>query len=112
MLLPLPIVKVEGEKIKILSLKNYCIENNVDCLSPIDLSDPHFIQNLNSFKADLFIVVAFKKLPKYIFELPKIGTINLHTSLLPDYRGASPINWVLINNEKKLELVFSLLTIK
>jgi len=90
-----------GKKLKSCHLKNYCIENNVDCLSPIDFSDPHFIKNLKSFKADLFIVVAFKKLPKYIFELPKIGTINLHTSLLPDYRGASPINWVLINNEKK-----------
>ena len=90
-----------GKKLKSCHLKNYCSENNIDCLSPIDLSNPKFIENLESFKADLFIVVAFKKLSKSIFELPKIGTINLHTSLLPDYRGASPINWVLINNEKK-----------
>lgn len=90
-----------GKKLKSCHLKNYCTENNVDCMSPMDLSDPQFIENLKSFKADLFIVVAFKKLPKSIFELPKIGTINLHTSLLPNYRGASPINWVLINNEKK-----------
>ena len=90
-----------GKKLKSCHLKNYCVENNIDFLSPMDLSNPQFIQNLKLFKADLFIVVAFKKLPKSIFELPKIGTINLHTSLLPDYRGASPINWVLINNEKK-----------
>tara|TARA_B100001057_G_scaffold100968_1_gene98048 strand:+ start:43592 stop:44569 length:978 start_codon:yes stop_codon:yes gene_type:complete len=90
-----------GKKVKSCHLKNYCKEKNIDYLSPINLSDPQFIKNLESFKADLFVVVAFKKLPKSIFELPKIGTINLHTSLLPDYRGASPINWVLINNEKK-----------
>ena len=90
-----------GNKLKSCHLKNYCVENNIDYLSPIDLNSPQFIENLKLFKADLFIVVAFKKLSKSIFELPKIGTINLHTSLLPEYRGASPINWVLINNEKK-----------
>ena len=93
--------KGRGKKLKSCHLKNYCVENNIDYLSPIDLNSPQFIENLKLFKADLFIVVAFKKLSKSIFELPKIGTINLHTSLLPEYRGASPINWVLINNEKK-----------
>jgi len=67
---------------------------------PEDLKNIDFINQIKSMNADLFVVVAFRKIPKEVYSIPKLGTINLHASLLPDYRGAAPINWALINNEK------------
>ena len=93
-------VKGRGKKISSSSVTKKAKELNIKILTPLKLQDEDFINSLRSLNADLFIVVAFKFLPKKIWEIPKIGTINLHTSLLPNYRGAAPINRVLINGEK------------
>ena len=71
----------------------------VPVLEPADLSDPQFVEQLKDFRADLFFVVAFRILPKKVFTIPSKGTINLHASLLPDYRGPAPINWTIINGD-------------
>ena len=76
----------------------------LDILMPVDLSDPEFIDKLKSYKADLYYVVAFRILPKEVFTIPPRGTVNLHASLLPDYRGAAPINWAVINGDKETGL--------
>ena len=68
---------------------------------PENLKNPIFLNKLNSLNPDLFVVVAFRMLPEILINIPKLGTINLHSSLLPDYRGAAPINWVIINGEKE-----------
>ena len=73
----------------------------IKIFEPTDLSESNFINQIKKLNLDLIIVVAFKKLPKILFNIPKIGTINLHASLLPKYRGAAPINWAIINGEKK-----------
>tara|TARA_E500000178_G_scaffold88491_1_gene87385 strand:+ start:3827 stop:4777 length:951 start_codon:yes stop_codon:yes gene_type:complete len=88
-----------GLKINISKVKRFSSENNIPIKQPERLTDRYFINEISSLCADLFIVVAFRKLPKEIFSIPLLGTINLHASLLPNYRGAAPINWVLINNE-------------
>ena len=80
--------------------KVFPLINNIPIKQPNDLTNNHFIDEISSLNADMFIIVAFKKLPKEVFSIPPQGTINLHASLLPDYRGAAPINWVFINNEK------------
>ena len=90
-----------GRKISKSPVKNFCLENNIKTLQPESLSDSKFISKLKYFKADLFLVVAFKKLPKLVWEIPHLGTINLHGSALPNYRGAAPINWVIINQENE-----------
>ena len=78
--------------------------------NPRNLKDEGFINEVKKLEPDLIIVVAFRKIPKEIFSIPKYGTINLHASLLPNYRGAAPINWCLINNESKTGLLhFSLM---
>ena len=89
-----------GKKIKFPDIKKTGIELGVPVLQPKNLKDQIFIKSLQNFNADVFLVIAFRKLPKEVWEIPKKGTINLHTSLLPEYRGAGPINWVLINGEK------------
>jgi methionyl-tRNA formyltransferase len=89
-----------GLKLKQSPVKNYALNLNIPILQPTNLKDPAFAQQLQQFSADLFAVVAFRFLPKQIWQLPPKGTINLHASYLPDYRGAAPINWVLINGEK------------
>jgi len=76
----------------------------IKIFEPTDLSESNFINQIKKLNLDLIIVVAFKKLPKILFNIPKIGTINLHASLLPKYRGAAPINWAIINGEKKTGL--------
>ena len=81
-------------------VKKFSIINNLLIKQPEDLKNIDFINQIKSMNADLFIVVAFRKIPKEVYSIPKLGTINLHASLLPDYRGAAPINWALINNEK------------
>ena len=89
-----------GQKIHESEVKKFSSQNNLTIKQPNDLKNNHFIDEISSLNADMFIVVAFRKLPKEVFSIPPQGTINLHASLLPDYRGAAPINWALINNEK------------
>jgi len=88
-----------GKKKGISAVKEYALLNKLKVLQPDNLKDKLFIEELLALKADLQIVVAFRMLPEIIWSLPKKGTFNLHASLLPDYRGAAPINWVLINGE-------------
>jgi len=81
------------------SVKQYALKNNIPVLQPENLKDPEFLKTINEAKPDLIVVVAFKILPPEVYTIPKFGAINLHASLLPKYRGAAPINWVLINGE-------------
>ena len=89
-----------GLKINESAVKKYAVEHNIPVLQPISLKDPEFLATLKAWKADLFVVVAFRMLPKVVWEMPKLGTFNLHAALLPQYRGAAPINWAVINGEK------------
>lgn len=93
-----------GQKIRESAVKTYCILKGIKLLQPIDLNDKIFINNLKNLNADLFVVVAFKVLPKIIWEIPNKGTINIHASLLPQLRGAAPINWAIINGIRKTGL--------
>lgn len=90
-----------GQQIKESDVKKYAVKSKIKTLQPFDLTDKAFIKQIKDLEPDLIIVVAFRKLPLEIFSIPKYGTINLHGSLLPNYRGAAPINWCLINNEAK-----------
>ena len=90
-----------GQKISQSEVKNYAEKNNIKILQPDNLNDKEFINKIKEINPDIIIVVAFRRLPAEIFSIPKYGTINLHASLLPNYRGAAPINWCLINNEVK-----------
>ena len=89
-----------GLKVNESAVKKYAVEHNIPVLQPISLKDPEFLEALKAWKADLFVVVAFRMLPKVVWEMPKLGTFNLHAALLPQYRGAAPINWAVINGEK------------
>ena len=82
-------------------VKKYAVKNDLRILQPKNLKDPGFIAELKSLNADLQVVVAFRMLPEVVWDMPPMGTINLHASLLPDYRGAAPINWAIINGEKE-----------
>lgn len=90
-----------GQKIKYSAVKEYAIENNLMLLQPTNLKDESFLSELKALNANLQIIVAFRMLPKAVWEMPKYGTFNLHASLLPNYRGAAPINWAIINGETK-----------
>jgi methionyl-tRNA formyltransferase len=90
-----------GLQMRASAVKKYAIEKNLKVLQPEKLKDPLFVQELQSLKADLQIVVAFRMLPEIVWNMPPMGTINLHGSLLPQYRGAAPINWAIINGEKE-----------
>ena len=90
-----------GQKIKHSAVKEYALENNLHLLQPTNLKDEAFLEELKSLQANLQIVVAFRMLPKVVWEMPSLGTFNLHASLLPNYRGAAPINWAIINGETK-----------
>jgi methionyl-tRNA formyltransferase len=90
-----------GQKIKYSAVKEYAIENNLTLLQPTNLKDEGFLSELKALNANLQIIVAFRMLPKVVWEMPKFGTFNLHASLLPNYRGAAPINWAIINGETK-----------
>lgn len=90
-----------GQKIKYSAVKEYALANNLNLLQPTNLKDENFIEELKSLEANLQIVVAFRMLPKIVWEMPSLGTFNLHASLLPNYRGAAPINWAIINGETK-----------
>ncbi len=89
-----------GLKVNESAVKKYAVEHNIPVLQPVSLKDPEFLDALKAWKADLFVVVAFRMLPKVVWEIPKMGTFNLHAALLPQYRGAAPINWAVINGEK------------
>ncbi len=82
-------------------VKKYALENNLHILQPEKLKNPEFLEDLRSLKADLQVVVAFRMLPEVVWNMPPMGTINVHGSLLPQYRGAAPINWAVINGEKE-----------
>lgn len=90
-----------GMQLQQSAVKKYAVENNLTILQPEKLKNPEFIDALRSLKADLQIVVAFRMLPEVVWNMPPMGSVNLHGSLLPNYRGAAPINWAVINGEKE-----------
>jgi methionyl-tRNA formyltransferase len=81
------------------AVKKFALQHHIPVLQPVRLKDAEFLQELHSYKADLQVVVAFRMLPEVVWNMPPMGTINVHGSLLPNYRGAAPINWVIINGE-------------
>lgn len=83
------------------AVKKYAVEHGLKVLQPLKLKDADFIEELRSLRADLQIVVAFRMLPEVVWAMPRLGTFNLHASLLPQYRGAAPINWAVINGDKE-----------
>lgn len=89
-----------GRKLHESEVKKYAVSKGLKILQPEKLKNPDFIKELEELKADLQIVVAFRMLPEIVWDMPKLGTFNLHGSLLPQYRGAAPINWAVINGEK------------
>ena len=93
-----------GKKLRASAVKQFAEKHNLNILQPEKLKDPGFNKQLQDLKPDLNIVVAFRMLPKQVWQLPKLGTFNLHASLLPQYRGAAPINWAIINGETKTGL--------
>ena len=93
-----------GRKLKYSAVKRYALENDLHILQPTNLKSPEFQAELSALNADLQVVVAFRMLPEAVWSMPARGTINLHASLLPQYRGAAPINWVLINGESETGL--------
>ncbi len=90
-----------GYELKQSDCKRLALDLGIDVLQPANLKSESFLTELKALEADLFVVVAFRMLPKQVWSMPDIGTINLHASLLPQYRGAAPINWAIINGEKK-----------
>lgn len=90
-----------GKKIKSSAVKDFALQNNLPVLQPTNLKSPDFVEELKKRSPDVIVVVAFRMLPKLVWEIPKYGTFNLHASLLPQYRGAAPINWAIINGETK-----------
>jgi methionyl-tRNA formyltransferase len=90
-----------GQKLNESAVKQYAVSNGLKVLQPEKLKNPEFLEELKSLQADLQVVVAFRMLPELVWNMPPKGTINLHASLLPQYRGAAPINWAIINGEKE-----------
>jgi len=90
-----------GLKLNESAVKQYAVQKGLRILQPEKLKNPQFLEELKSLKPDLQVVVAFRMLPELVWNLPPLGTINLHASLLPQYRGAAPINWAIINGEKE-----------
>ncbi|MCZ8022676.1 MAG: methionyl-tRNA formyltransferase [Cyclobacteriaceae bacterium] len=90
-----------GQKLDYSPVKSCALKHNLPVLQPTNLKHPHFLETLKSYRADLQIVVAFRMLPEVVWNMPRYGTFNLHASLLPQYRGAAPINWAIINGEKE-----------
>ncbi|MFN3402826.1 MAG: methionyl-tRNA formyltransferase [Cytophagaceae bacterium] len=90
-----------GLKLTPSAVKKYAVEADIPVLQPSNMKSPEFLAELSSYKPNLGIVVAFRMLPEAVWKMPEYGTFNLHASLLPDYRGAAPINWAIINGESK-----------
>ncbi|MFD2550662.1 methionyl-tRNA formyltransferase [Bizionia sediminis] len=88
-----------GRKLQASAVKQFALKNKLTILQPTNLKDPDFINALEALNANVQIVVAFRMLPKVVWQMPQLGTFNLHASLLPNYRGAAPINWAIINGE-------------
>lgn len=99
-----------GHKLQYSAVKKYALENNLPLLQPEKLKDEIFLQKLKEWNADLQIVVAFRMLPEVVWNMPRLGTFNLHASLLPQYRGAAPINWAIINGENETGVTTFFLT--
>lgn len=93
-----------GQKVAFSAVKEYALAHNLRVLQPEKLRDEGFLEELRGIGADLFVVVAFRMLPKVVWAMPRMGTFNLHASLLPQYRGAAPINWAIMNGEKETGL--------
>ena len=90
-----------GQKVHQSSVKTYAVEHDLPLFQPEKLRNEEFLSQIQSLNADIFVVVAFRMMPKVLFSMPRLGTFNLHASLLPDYRGAAPINYAVINGETK-----------
>jgi len=90
-----------GQKVVFSPVKLYALKYNIPTLQPANLKAPAFLEELKTYQADLQVVVAFRMLPEAVWSMPRLGTFNLHASLLPQYRGAAPINWAIINGEKE-----------
>src|SRR5882757_4453894 len=90
-----------GMQLQQSAVKQYAVANNLHVLQPEKLKNPEFIEQLKALQADVQVVVAFRMLPEIVWNMPPMGTINVHGSLLPQYRGAAPINWAVINGEKE-----------
>ena len=93
-----------GHKVQFSPVKQYALEKNLKLLQPDKLKDETFLKELRELNADVQVVVAFRMLPEVVWNMPRLGTFNLHASLLPQYRGAAPINWAIINGEKETEI--------
>ena len=98
--------KKQGRGLKVVysPVKNYCLKNNIKVVQPENFHSQEFLNEIIGYKPDIIVVVAFKILPKKLWEIPKLGTINIHASILPNLRGAAPINWAIINGLKKTGL--------
>ena len=90
-----------GQLVHISAVKKYALEKSIPVLQPLKLKDEAFLEELRNLSADLFVIVAFRMLPEVVWNMPPLGSVNLHGSLLPKYRGAAPINWAVINGEKE-----------
>ena len=90
-----------GQKVSMSAVKQYAVEKKLNLLQPTNLKSEEFLDELKSLGANLQVVVAFRMLPEVVWKMPELGTFNLHASLLPQYRGAAPINWAIINGETK-----------
>ena len=90
-----------GQKVSMSAVKDYAVSKNLRLLQPTNLKSDDFLAELKSLNANLHVVVAFRMLPEVVWKMPRLGTFNLHASLLPEYRGAAPINWAIINGETK-----------
>lgn len=99
-----------GHKIQYSAVKKYALEKGLPLLQPEKLKDESFLEELKNWSADLQIVVAFRMLPEVVWDMPRLGTFNLHGSLLPQYRGAAPINWAIINGDKETGVTTFFLT--
>lgn len=93
--------KGRGQQLATSPVKDCALKHGIPVLQPTNLKSPEFVEELRSYQANLQIVVAFRMLPEIVWDMPEIGTFNLHASLLPQYRGAAPINWAIINGEKE-----------
>ena len=90
-----------GSVLHASEVKQYALAHNLPVLQPVKMKDPEFVEQLRSYHADLQVVVAFRMLPEVVWDMPRFGTFNVHAALLPQYRGAAPINWAVINGETK-----------
>lgn len=99
--MPDKVINKRGTQLLMSPVKQYALEHGLPLLQPVSLKDENFLSELTAWKADLQIVVAFRMLPECVWNMPRLGTFNLHASLLPQYRGAAPINWAIINGDKE-----------